>query len=64
MSANGVECVVDRHPALMESLCRALQGIEKIEDLDQKNQALISLKRAILLTIAAEITEEDELNTA
>jgi hypothetical protein len=56
---------VVRHPTLMEALCGTLQWLEKIEDLDQENRALIDLKRAILREIAKlEIQEEDEPNAA
>jgi hypothetical protein len=49
----------------MEALCGTLQWLEKIEDLDQENRALIDLKRAILQEIAKlEIQEEDEPNAA
>jgi hypothetical protein len=60
-SAGGVV----RDPAQMETLCRTLQWLEKVEDIDQENPALRDLKRAILLEIAKlEITEEDQPNAA
>lgn len=52
MSGNGVKSVVARHRTLMENLYRTLQGLDKIEDLDEENPALTELKRVILLRIA------------
>jgi hypothetical protein len=60
-----IASVAVRDPAQMETLCRTLQWLEEIEDLDEEIPALIELKRAILLQIAElEIQEEDAPNAA
>jgi hypothetical protein len=49
-----------QHPTLMETLCRALQWLEKTEDLDQETPALADLKQAILVQIANVAIEDRE----
>lgn len=44
----------------METLCRALQWLEKTEDLDQETPALTDLKQAILVQIANVAIEDRE----
>lgn len=56
---------VIRDPARMETLCRTLQWLENMEDLDQENPTLRDLKSAILQEISKlELLEEDEPSAA